>query len=276
MFSGKNWLVSIAPSTAAAPAAPISAIAATAASTAKTATALRLGSRFVDIDRASADRGSIQSGDRLLAIFIAGHFHESETPRSSGVSVCHDAHAVDLSERLKQLPQFVFICVEAKVPHKNILHASASALSCRKCKQFGGLGRSGGPFLKIETGASEQSNAGRSIAGFRKPACQIDFTIALSRRPDELALVYLPVPLRMKTHLQQTVLGIMSLAAAGTDQISAPRRTLMIVVLRHSECRPATAGHEEHAQRRLVFCDLLGLASRFHDSSTVANDLFLR
>jgi hypothetical protein len=70
-----------------------------------------------------------------------------------------------LSERFENRPEFVFVCVEAQISHENILHASASALSCRTCKQFGGLGRSGGPFLKIETAAGEQSNAGRSIAG---------------------------------------------------------------------------------------------------------------
>ena len=40
--------------------------------------------------------------------------------------------------------------------------------------QFGGLGRSGAPFLKIVTGAGEQSIAASSIAGFLKLACQID------------------------------------------------------------------------------------------------------
>jgi hypothetical protein len=33
----------------------------------------------------------------------------------------------------------------------------------------------GRAFLKIDTGAGEQSNAPSSIAGFPKPACQIDF-----------------------------------------------------------------------------------------------------
>jgi hypothetical protein len=45
------------------------------------------------------------------------------------------------------------------------------------CEQLGGLGRSGGPFLKIVTGAGEQSIAASSIAGFRKAACQIGFWV---------------------------------------------------------------------------------------------------
>jgi hypothetical protein len=166
-------LVTVAPpATTAASATAISAVASATASTATRT--FSLGTRFVDVDRPSADRRAIQSRDRLLAIFVTGHLHETETTGSPRVTVRHDAHAIHLSERFKQLPQFVFGCVEAQVPYENILHASASALSCRKCEQFGGLGRSGGPFLKIDTGAGEQSNAPSSIAGFPKSACQID------------------------------------------------------------------------------------------------------
>src|SRR5580658_1068122 len=138
-----SLLVAVTPAaTAAAPAAAISAVAST---TTATASAAAFGFRpcFVDVDGAPADRGAVQGCDCLLAVFVAGHFHEAETAGTSGVTVGHDAHAVDLPERLKQLPEFVFVGVEAQVAHENILHASASALSCRKCEQFGGLGRSG-------------------------------------------------------------------------------------------------------------------------------------
>jgi hypothetical protein len=138
IFAREVLLVAVAtPAAASAPAATISAIAATTASA--TAGALGLGPRLIDVDRASA----------------------------------HDTDSVYLSERFKKRPEFFFVCIEAQIPNKDILHASASALSCRKCKQFGGLGRSGGPFLKIETAAGEQSNAPSSIAGFPKPARQM-------------------------------------------------------------------------------------------------------
>jgi hypothetical protein len=45
------------------------------------------------------------------------------------------------------------------------------------CEQLGGLAREGGPFLKIVTGAGEQSIAASSIAGSRRRACQIKFTM---------------------------------------------------------------------------------------------------
>lgn len=81
----------------------------------------------------------------------------------------------------------------------------------------------------------------------------------------------------MKSHLQQTILGIVSFAAAWADEIAAPRGALMIIIFRDGERRSATARHEEHTQRLLLFFILLsGFGSRFHDSSTVANDFFLR
>jgi len=49
--------------------------------------------------------------------------------------------------------------------------------SQRMCEQLGGLGRAGRPFLKIGTGAGEQSIAASSIAGSRREACQIKFTM---------------------------------------------------------------------------------------------------
>src|ERR1039457_3261931 len=84
------------------------------------------------------------------------------------------------------------------------------------------------------------------------------------------------VSLRVESHLQQPVLGIVSLPTTGTDQIATPGGTLMIVGLRYGKRCPATAGDQEHAQRRLTFRTLFGLALARHDSSTVANELFLR
>src|SRR5208282_635105 len=90
---------------------------------------------------------------------------------------------------------------------------------------------------------------------------------APSRAVAELALVDCPIAFGVESHLQQAVLGIVPLAAAGTDEIAAPRRALMIVVLCHGEGCSTAAGNEKHAQRRAGFRVLLGLASRLHDSS---------
>jgi hypothetical protein len=169
----------LAPDPCRLPAVPTATAAfATTAATASTAPAssagrtIRLRSRFVDVDSASAELRSIQPCDCLLPIFVAGHLDESEASGPAGVAVGHDADAIHLSIGLEGLPQFVFTGVEAEIPHENILHASASALSCRKCKLSSAdlAGREGLP--EIETGSWQQSIAAGSIAGFFKAACQ--------------------------------------------------------------------------------------------------------
>jgi hypothetical protein len=67
------------------------------------------------------------------------------------------------------------------------------------CEQLGGLAREGGPFLKIVTGAGEQSIAASSIAGSPGNACQINSTMG---RCSELTLVHLAIALRMESHLE--------------------------------------------------------------------------
>ena len=143
ILAGNVFLPAIASAATAAASTASAAITASAATTASAA-AFRFRPRFVDVDRAPADLRAVQRRNRLLAVFVAGHLHESESTGASGIAVGHDADSIHLPERLKQLPQFVFGCVEAQIPHKDILHSSASALSCRTCKQFGGLaGREG-------------------------------------------------------------------------------------------------------------------------------------
>ncbi len=123
-------------SPAAAPtaAAPTAISPVPAASAATAAAALSLGASLIDVDGAPADLRSVQRRNRFLAVFVAGHLHEAEAARAPSITVRHNAYAVHLTVRLEKLPQFVFVGVEAQISHKDILHASASALSCRKCK----------------------------------------------------------------------------------------------------------------------------------------------
>jgi hypothetical protein len=135
---GSSWtgeLPAIAATATATTAATASAVTpiATAATTAATGT-FRLGPGFVHVDGASANLRAVESGDRFLAVFIAGHFHESETAGAACVAIGHDANAIHLSVPFKNLSQFFLAGIEAKVPYKDVLHASSSALSCRKCE----------------------------------------------------------------------------------------------------------------------------------------------
>src|ERR1700678_2173378 len=124
-----------------------------------------LRTRLVHVERASTHLRAVQCGDGFFSVFIAGHLDKAEAARASGVAVGHDADPVHLPERFKHLPEFVFRSVKAQVSHKNILHASSPALSCRSASSMRQDWQVGNTFLKIETGAGEQSNAARSIAG---------------------------------------------------------------------------------------------------------------
>jgi hypothetical protein len=132
----QNDLPAVVPSaastTTAAAAAAISAIASTAASA--TAGAFSFGTGFVHVDGASADLRAVERSDGFLAVFVAGHFDESEAAGASGLAVRHNTYAVHLTITLKQLPEFVFVGIEAEVPHENIFHAYAPALSCQECE----------------------------------------------------------------------------------------------------------------------------------------------
>ena len=139
----------VAAAASAAPAAATTvpaAISSSASAVASPASAvLSFWTRLVHIQRASANLRTVQRGDGLLSIFVDGHFHKAEAARPPGIAVGHDANPVHLPEGLEHLPQFVFRCVKAQVPHENILQASASALSCRSASSMRRTGRSGTP-----------------------------------------------------------------------------------------------------------------------------------
>src|SRR5215471_10588543 len=84
------------------------ATATTIAAATTTAAAVDLGTRFVDVQRTSANLSAVQRGDGFVAFFRVAHFHEAETARSAGVPVGHNADSVDLSVCLEKLAQFVF------------------------------------------------------------------------------------------------------------------------------------------------------------------------
>jgi hypothetical protein len=58
-------------------------------------------------------------------------------------------------------------------------------------------------------------------------------------------LVHLPVALAVIANLQQPILRIVSLAAVGTNQITAPGCAAVIVVFRDRERRPAAAWNQK-------------------------------
>src|SRR5579864_407021 len=94
------------------------------AATAASAAAIRFRTSFIHVDGASANLATVERGDGFVSIVIVHHFDEPEAPRTSGIPVGENADPLDLTVALEQLPQFVFVGVEAEIPHENILHAS--------------------------------------------------------------------------------------------------------------------------------------------------------
>jgi hypothetical protein len=63
-----------------------------------------------------------------------------------------------------------------------------------------------------------------------------------------LAFVYFPVSFGLKVKFEQAVLGVMTLAAAGTDQIAAPTVPFPIVIGRNREAYPTAARNHINAK----------------------------
>jgi len=99
---------------------------------------------------------------------------------------------------------------------------------------------------------------------FREPGARMGLAKRELGRWLALAVVYLPVALGMKSHLQEAVFGIVPLSAAWTRQISAPRGALMIVIFCNSEGASATAGDEEHPELEILFCRRRRFVMFFH------------
>jgi hypothetical protein len=86
-------------------AAPATAVPTSASAVASAATGmLCLRTSLIHVERAPAHLRTVQCRDGLFSIVIAGHLHKSETARSPGISVGHNADPVHLPERLEHLP----------------------------------------------------------------------------------------------------------------------------------------------------------------------------
>ena len=65
---------------------------------------------------------------------------------------------------------------------------------------------------------------------------------------EDLAIIDLPIAFGVESHLEEAILGVVTLAASGADEISAPTCSLPVEVLCDGKSCAATAGDEEHAE----------------------------
>jgi hypothetical protein len=103
---------------AAATASAVTAAAATAVSTAVAATTSAAkaagtglaGTRFVDLERATAKVLIVHAVNCGSSFIVVGHGDECKPSRTAGVPVHHDCHILDFSKALEGAAKFVFAC----------------------------------------------------------------------------------------------------------------------------------------------------------------------
>jgi len=88
------------------------------------------GTRFVDVNRASAKLATIESGDCLVTFFGVGHFNETEATRTPGFAIGENADAIHLAMGFEELAQLILARVEAQVPNENVFHACLDFCVC--------------------------------------------------------------------------------------------------------------------------------------------------
>src|SRR5579884_469788 len=110
-----------------AAAAPLAAPPAEAAARRSPRTALRPRPCFIDIERASAERASVDGRDRRLGLLVVPHLHERKTAGAPGIAIGDDADAIHRSIRLEQTADLVLGGAEREVPHKNAFQLRSSA-----------------------------------------------------------------------------------------------------------------------------------------------------
>src|SRR5579863_2634867 len=100
-----------------------------ATTAASTCRPFRLGPRFVDVERTSANLTAVNRRDGFFALFRIRHLDKTKTAGTPGVTIGHDADTVNLSVGRKQLPQFIFSGVEIQISNENVLQTNSLELS---------------------------------------------------------------------------------------------------------------------------------------------------
>jgi hypothetical protein len=101
-------------------------------------TAIGLGARFVDVQRAAAKLFAVQSRNGFLGFGSIRHFYECKSSGPSGVTIGDQADLIDFAVRLKQRAQFRFRGAVGEVANKKLLHGFPFSVSQRETSDFVG------------------------------------------------------------------------------------------------------------------------------------------
>jgi hypothetical protein len=104
----------------------------TASTAGSAGTAIGLGTRLVDVQRASAEVFAIQSGDGLLGFRGVRHLDKRKTSGSAGIAIGHQAHLIDFAVGFKQSAELCFGGAVGEIANKKLLHGFPFSVSQRK------------------------------------------------------------------------------------------------------------------------------------------------
>ena len=99
----------------AATAAAVTATASAAAAAESAAAFLRLG--FVDLEFTAVDFLAVELSDSILALFLGGHFDESETARAARFTVLDHIGRFDRANLAEKFTKVLVRGVEGKISH---------------------------------------------------------------------------------------------------------------------------------------------------------------
>jgi hypothetical protein len=99
-----------------------SAASRTSAATRSAEASVGFGTRFVDVQRATAKFFPVESGDSFFGFAGVGHFYEGKSSRASGVTIGDQTDLIDFAMRFEQRTEFRFGGAVREVANKKFLH----------------------------------------------------------------------------------------------------------------------------------------------------------
>ena len=95
---------------------------AVAALTAATRSALRLRTRFVDVQASAIEFSAVEIADCAIPFVIAPHFDNRKPSGLARIAIRHNVYTVNGTVRFKHGTDGSFGRPEAEIPYKNVLH----------------------------------------------------------------------------------------------------------------------------------------------------------
>ena len=107
---------------------PTAAAITTAAPVAASATSFLTRPCFIDIQRPSPERVSVQRADCPFRVVSIAHFHKRKAPGTSGFPIGQDTNAIYRAIVFEKRSKLILGCAEIEIANENILQTPSSAI----------------------------------------------------------------------------------------------------------------------------------------------------